>query len=476
MSSQTPPRKNSIHPVLLGLNEQQINSLYSEQNIRKLDTRDTLFAEGDSADRSYLVIRGSLAICQTSDSQITELARVEMHEAISDSQYMKSGVRSASAIARSPVTVLAYSPDLDSGLEPDVLLILGRNMEKLLAANLEQARTDLQDSRRKSKVLTDKLAMLLQNHSGHYTNSSTMQKLLGSIPKLPHYASELPIKLMDGDYSFRELAEFAHHDPSLTSSTLKYVNSSFFGLTHKITDFHHASILLGFNQIYQIIINLGVQKTMPRNRQFKRLQNHSILISTLCYEISKISGTSRGAVISTIGLLHDIGKSLLLLLLTTNQKMAFYISLLDYARVGARLLEKWGIPETVYKSLEYQDFPNFVPPEFLPDDVRKNVATLYLAHLCHDYIDGGREKRLECTFLDDYLAELGLEPMPVSQFIDNHLLPSFSKNSAPAPKPVRDFLTKAKQNYQPAPHPSISNNQQIERLGSESPVSSPASL
>src|SRR5690606_13656648 len=92
--------------------------------------------------------------------------------------------------------------------------------------------------------------------------------------------------------------------------------------------------------------------------------------------------------LSTVGLLHDIGKSVILLLKYQHQNMAFLLNLLDPGMIGALLLREWQIPEEIAVVLEYQNYTTLMPPESIPDEYRINTSVLHLAHLCSDYIAG----------------------------------------------------------------------------------------
>ena len=93
--------------------------------------------------------------------------------------------------------------------------------------------------------------------------------------------------------------------------------SSYYNLRNKVSDIQHGVLLLGFNQIYQIIISDGLGKIMPNTRSFREIQYHSIIVSSISYEISLLCEL-KPVTTSTISLLHDIGKSLVLLLKEKN--------------------------------------------------------------------------------------------------------------------------------------------------------------
>jgi len=148
--------------------------------------------------------------------------------------------------------------------------------------------------------------------------------------------------------------------------------------------------------------------------------------------------------LGTIGLLHDVGNSVILLLKRQHQKLAMLIDLLDYACIGSLLLNKWNVPDNVYKSIEYQRFPELLPPTEVPDEYRENVAILYIAHLCYEYLKDKEEKELLSAFLDEYIKLLNLPEIPFLQLLKDHIMPNLYKKSNSYPENVRKFLMESK--------------------------------
>ena len=158
---------------------------------------------------------------------------------------------------------------------------------------------------------------------------------------------------------------------------------------------------------------------------------------------------------NTIGLLHDIGKSVLLLLISQNPKLAFFISLLDPARIGALLLQNWEIPDAIYETLEYQKYPELLPPDAIPESCRKKVAILHLAHLCEAKLNGKAETTLASPFLGDYFKLLGIRESELTEFVDKKLLTSVKKRLPTYPVEIQEFFTRASSSTESQPTTDI---------------------
>ena len=120
--------------------------------------------------------------------------------------------------------------------------------------------------------------------------------------------------------------------------------------------------------------------------------------------------------------------------------MSTLIDVMNYACIGSLLLRKWNVPNTVYKRIEYQCFPKYFPPTEVPDEYRENVAILYIAHLCYEYLKGKEEKELLSAFLDEYIKLLNLPEIPFLQLFKDHIMPTLYKKSNSYPENVRKFL------------------------------------
>jgi HD-like signal output (HDOD) protein len=437
----SPGNNKKLHPAFSGLNDRQVTALYKEDHIRQLEPGECLFSEGDMDENTYLIINGEIQIQQIRQGLIYPLTQIDNSGHIARDMFSNQGQRSAMAIVKQPVTTLVFDDTTLNAMDKELQAVLFCNLGKSLSHEINTLYATQADVLHKNTYLSHHLATLLRGNSSQYEDSPAVKNLLKRVPKLPPYASQLTIMLMSEDASAKDVTGLARLDPSLTGAILKTVNSAYYGLSQKVIDVHHATLLLGFNQVYQVIINLGIQKTMPKTGQFKRLQSHSVLISILCFEISLATRQGNAPVMNTIGLLHDIRKSVLLLLIKQNPKLAFFISLLDPARIGAMLLENWEIPQEIYSVLAYQKYPESLPPEMIPEASRKPVSILYLAHLCQEYLAGN--SRLSTCFLHDYFEELGIREKTLDTFIDKQLLPAINKRLSTYPTDVQEFMAAA---------------------------------
>ena len=179
---------------------------------------------------------------------------------------------------------------------------------------------------------------------------------------------------------------------------------------------------------------------MPDTPDFNAIQSHSVAISHIAFALSLTSRTGHPSEVATIGLLHDLGRGVILLLKKQNPSLGILIDSLDHAKLGALLLKEWGMPDILTRSLEFQSYPEFLPPDMIQMEVRNNVAILYLAHLCFNLLTGTSQHTLPDIFMAQYLRLFGWEQLDVSQVVQKHLLPTLTKSIESYPIAFRQLL------------------------------------
>lgn len=429
------------HPALLGLKDKYLNELYSLATNLTVLQDDFLFKAGDKASHLYLVLDGTAALEHVVEERTIVLGNVRPGDYISVSLCMKDGLKTAALRATETLSIMALTENTLNVLDEHVQATLFKNLERLAAqlSNRMFLGTRSGGGDRHAPVL-EAVCKRLRDQAELYSNAPAIKDMLAKVPRLPPYASKLSGILQETNSSTRTIVEIARQDPSLTAAVMKVINSPYYGLRHKITDFQHAVLLLGFNQIQQLIVNTGIQSTMPNTPEFRQLQFHSIVISALSFEISQITKVGSPAMLSTLGILHDIGKSVLLLLRTQHPDKDFLISQLDPNLIGPMLLKEWQLPAEITAPLEHQALSEVAPPSSLPEEHRVTLAVLYVAHLCFIYLQGKNDETTPAAFVKDYMRILGCDNPSIEIFVKERLFPSLAKHSANMPVAMQNLI------------------------------------
>jgi putative nucleotidyltransferase with HDIG domain len=262
---------------------------------------------------------------------------------------------------------------------------------------------------------------------------------LGKMPKLPVHATELMQRLLAPGARTNEIADLIRKDPPLASLVLKTVNSPYFGLRTKVADCYRALLLLGVNQIYQMVLDSGVRSALPATPEVEAIQTHSYVVSLLAHDLAVAAGVAP-QVAATVGLLHDLGKVVAPQLASSCPTVAPYVGLLDEARLGAELLRKWGVPEEVAAVIDRQQEPELAPPEDVPEPLRRELSVLHVAHVCAERISGPNPNAAPAPWLDRHLRALGRSERSAEEILAGWLRPALLKQARTLPRAVRALL------------------------------------
>ena len=190
------------------------------------------------------------------------------------------------------------------------------------------------------------------------------------IPSMPTVVSE-SLNLIDNPNSnIKQLADIISKDIAITTQILKLVNSAYYGFPSQITTINKAMALLGFNTIRSLILSVGL-KPMLMTNSGKALWEHSIRCAVACQMLSKSLNVLDPDEAFVMGLLHDVGKSVMegankdaikeITRLTglgadvlQAEKMFFGFT---HTELGRELVTKWKLPLIIGTAIRYHHNP-----------------------------------------------------------------------------------------------------------------------
>lgn len=263
-----------------------------------------------------------------------------------------------------------------------------------------------------------------------------LRQALNEIPALPVQATGLAIKLLDDRSRADDVVESIKNDPALASLVLKRVNSAHYGLESKVSDHYRALLLLGTATVYQLLLESAVESVVGDGPETREIQARATMVSVLAYEIAMASGQENPLLASTVGLLHNIGDSIALLLRRTKPDIAGLLDLVESPALGAAVLAAWGLPERVHQVVERHHQAAVLLPEEL-DCHPAEVAVLYLAGVCHDVL---LERATPPAHVTAYMTRLGLRETNCATFCKEVLVPALAKKVESLPAAVRSRL------------------------------------
>jgi putative nucleotidyltransferase with HDIG domain len=199
-----------------------------------------------------------------------------------------------------------------------------------------------------------------------------------TISTLSPVVQKIFASINDPNVGAKALSDIIMSDQTLTARVLKLVNSSFFGLRGKIQNIHHAVTMLGFSTIRQICLGVSICGKFNALKGNDTISGesfwiHSIATAILSKILCKAIKKSEADACFTIGLIHDIGKLILIehdtdrfreaLSMAKDKSMPLHeaekeVSDLDHTDVGDWLLRKWNLPRESRQAVKHHHSAN----------------------------------------------------------------------------------------------------------------------
>ena len=217
-------------------------------------------------------------------------------------------------------------------------------------------------------------------HSLEYIMLATAKVSIDSLvetelPPMPGSALRVAALAQDVNSSTRAVADAIGLDPVLAARILRAANSPLYALERRITSLPMAVNALGNHNIHMLVVVYGASEAFDKKRQRspveRSLWEHSVAVGLAAREISMALGMRGGEESFICGLLHDIGK---LLMLRHDPELYGQMrtevdeqGLLDqeqesygftHAQVGALVARRWSIPEEIAYAVYHHHQPS----------------------------------------------------------------------------------------------------------------------
>jgi HD-like signal output (HDOD) protein len=444
----SPTKNDGLSPVLKAadksgafpeLAESELVALFNAAELVKFDAEGWPFT-ADQLGRDLIIILSGHLELRANEDQSLPSETFEAGDWICDGDFdAPADEEHFAALARTSGTALVINQKTFARLNEDLQSYLLLHMKRITQDRLQQQRKNAQRLYDTRAQLLEAMYHLRTERGAGFSKSPMTQKLFAKVPKLPISSMELLGRMLDDRTTRQEIVDMVAMDYSLTSSLLKAVNSPIYGFETKITNLNHAMLLLGHDQVYQIVMSESMRHSLPDTPAFAEIHKRSVDISRIAFVVAQAQPRVKPAEISTIGLLGEIGMVIVELLKNYNSQLGPLFDLVDPAEMAAELLRTWKLPETLCKTLQYQYYPEFAPPERVPEDVRLRVALLYLSRRMYQVL-----KRAPYTepgiFVSDYLEVIGLRDLSENKLIFERSLPRLVKEIDTLPKSLASLV------------------------------------
>ncbi|MFH1061132.1 MAG: HDOD domain-containing protein [Pseudomonadota bacterium] len=217
-----------------------------------------------------------------------------------------------------------------------------------------------------------------------------------NLPTLPEVLASILASLDDPRSSVTDLEKKIRYDQALTTKLLAVANSAYYGFRHPVTSVGRAVVAVGYNEVRNLAMGLSLvgflHPSTFRNPQIARqLWLHSVAVSEAARMAARYVGLEDGDLAFTAGLLHDVGKVVLLaffpdevdeLMVRMSQgeglEEAEKAMEMSHQAVGKALAEHWELPASVAQVISRHHLP------MASREHRGLVCTVHLAdYLAH---------------------------------------------------------------------------------------------
>lgn len=223
--------------------------------------------------------------------------------------------------------------------------------------------------------------VLRSPHAGDFSpqRQAALERLFGALGELACLpaASTRVLELTAGEDSDAEaLRDSVQTDPVLVAKILRRINSSYYGLSNKVSDLRTAVSLLGFREIRNLVLTVSVSKFYEKSGNHgpyrrERLWEHCVAVGAASQLVSRVCGRATADEAYVAGLLHDLG----LILIDQNLRRHFCQILdqlnpsvstcdleirtlsFDHAMLGGFVAQKWRLPDPVVDAIAFHHQP-----------------------------------------------------------------------------------------------------------------------
>ncbi|MFT5532694.1 MAG: HD-like signal output (HDOD) protein [Burkholderiaceae bacterium] len=250
-----------------------------------------------------------------------------------------------------------------------------------------------------------------------------------SLPSLPAVVLELMASMEQPDVSIRRLADKISLDQALAARTLRLANSSFYGMTTRVATMEQAIAILGLSTVRMLVTAVSMTTAFGRNASatfdfgqfWQRALATAICAKNLASALNQTAGTAFLA-----GLMHAIGE---LVVATrypvehaaaeayqratdcTQRDAEMAVVGVNYAVVGAALLQHWRFPPAIISAVAHHLNPSS------DDDL---ATTVHLANILAHALDiAGDSAEAVPQVSDIAWARCALTPVTLAFMLDN---------------------------------------------------------
>jgi HD-like signal output (HDOD) protein len=212
------------------------------------------------------------------------------------------------------------------------------------------------------------------------TLMALLPEAIENLPVLPEVAQRILSLLREPEMSVNDLVKVINEDQVIALRILKLANSAMYGGLMEIKDLKSACARLGMRVIsnaVQTIANGRLYKSTDAamKRYMEDLWRHAVASAHCANEIATVLAEPCTDIYFVAGLIHDVGKVLLLDILsskgssimrTLNESPELFQEVLSqyHALVGLHIIDHWNLPPEFGLTTFFHEAPENTPDDY----------------------------------------------------------------------------------------------------------------
>lgn len=230
------------------------------------------------------------------------------------------------------------------------------------------------------------------------SGADALVEAVNELPPMPQVISKVMELLADEDSQMSEMVAVLSSDPALVARLIRVSNSALYSRGKETSSLDQAVVRLGANTLRSLVMAASMKSLFPLDKTSigiwgQALWQHSLECGLAARRVAQFSGYPDPEEAFVAGVLHDIGKVVILL----NKPDEFRLILkrqaaakesfataeravlgFDHADVGELLLAKWQMPQSLQTCVKLHHNPSEAGADnFLPHIV---AAGNFLSH------------------------------------------------------------------------------------------------
>lgn len=227
----------------------------------------------------------------------------------------------------------------------------------------------------------------MNQHHGVNRGRFTRKVVDIKLPPIPNTLSEILQIRAEKQPDIDRLIRVVQNDPVITANVLRRVNSAFYSIRRHVSHIDKALMFLGFKEVCGIVLTAAVKQAFVFKGSadtkivYVHIMKTSIATASFARHLCKYLGLSVSETAFTAGLLHQLGRLVLLnsapkgyaqiwmhtselnkeqIITPPTSEMEDLIFKTNYIRVGTAVAQQWSLPEDLSTVIEYHNKPDKV--------------------------------------------------------------------------------------------------------------------